>query len=122
ALSADPTKGNVTLTGSSLSTGSGAANIAATGNVNIKEAREEHDSYTATESKRGSAFHASTTNTSQSTQANIGVSSTVSGDSVNISAGKNLSVKGSTVAGTNDVNLAAGGNVAITTSQDTLST
>jgi len=122
ALSADPTKGNVTLTGSSLSTGSGAANIAATGNVNINEAREEHDSYTATESKRGSAFDGSTTNTSQSTQANIGVSSTVSGDSVNISAGKDLSVKGSTVAGTNDVNLAAGGNVAITTSQDTLST
>ncbi|ABE29341.1 hemagglutinin repeat-containing protein [Paraburkholderia xenovorans] len=122
ALGTDTTKGNVTLTGSSLSTGTGTANIAATGNVNINEAREEHDSYTATESKRGSAFHGSTTNTSQTTQANIGVASTVSGDSVNVSAGRDLTVKGATVAGTNDVNLAAGGNVAITTSQDTQNT
>ncbi|WP_424062884.1 hemagglutinin repeat-containing protein [Paraburkholderia sp.] len=122
ALNADATKGNVTLTGSSLSTGTGAANIVATGNVSINEAREEHDSYSATESKRGSAFHGSTTNTSQTTQANIGVASTVSGDSVNISAGKDLSVKGATIAGTNDVNLAAGGNVTITTSQHTQTT
>lgn len=122
ALSMDATKGNITLTGSSLSTGTGAANIVATGNVNVNEAREEHDSYTATESKRGSAFHGSTTNTSQTTQANIGVASTVSGDSVNISAGKDLSVKGATIAGTNDVNLAAGGNVTITTSQHTQTT
>ncbi|WP_025600556.1 hemagglutinin repeat-containing protein [Burkholderia sp. WSM2230] len=122
ALGADASKGNVTLTGSSLSTGTGAANIVATGNVNINEAREEHDSYTATESKRGSTFHGSTTDTSQASQANIGVASTVSGDSVNIRAGKDLTVKGATVAGTNDVNLAAGGNVSITTSQDTQTT
>ncbi|MFM0499621.1 hemagglutinin repeat-containing protein [Paraburkholderia caffeinilytica] len=122
ALSKDASKGNVTLTGSSLSTGTDTANIVATGNVNINEAREEHDSYTATESKRASAFHGSTTNTSQTTQANIGVASTVSGDSVNVSAGKDLTVKGATIAGTNDVNLAAGGNVAITTSQDTQNT
>ncbi|MFM0500963.1 hemagglutinin repeat-containing protein [Paraburkholderia caffeinilytica] len=122
ALSADPGKGNVTLTGSSLAAGSGAATIAATGNVDINEGREEHDSYSATQSKRGSFVHGSTTDTMQSAQANIGVGSTVSGDTVTVSAGKDLSVKGSTIAGTNDVNLAAAGNVNIMTSQDTQST
>ncbi|MGF6902139.1 filamentous hemagglutinin, partial [Paraburkholderia sp. GAS348] len=122
ALSADPTKGNVTLTGSSLAAGRGAATIAATGDVNINEGREEHDSYSATESKRGSFVHGSTTDTMQNTQANIGVGSTVSGDMVTVSAGRDLNVKGSTIAGTNDVNLAAAGNVNITTSQDTQST
>lgn len=119
ALSTDESKGNVTLTGSSLSAGTGAANIAATGNVDINEAREEHDSYSAVEFKRGSFVHGSTTDQMQNTQENIAVGSTVSGDSVNVSAGKNLTVQGSTVAGTNDVSLAAGGNVTVTTSQDT---
>ncbi|EEA03642.1 filamentous hemagglutinin family outer membrane protein [Burkholderia sp. H160] len=122
AVSSDASKGNVTLTGSMLTAGTGAAIIAASGDVNINEAREEHDAYVATESKRGSAFHSSTTDTMQDTHANIGVASTVAGDSVNISAGKDLTVKGSTVAGTNDVNLAAAGNVNITTSQDTQTT
>jgi filamentous hemagglutinin len=121
ALSADPSKGHVTLTGSSLEAGSGAATIAATGDVSISEGREEHDSYSATESKRGSSFHGSTTDTMQDSQANIGVGSTVSGDTVTVSAGKDLNVKGSTIAGTSDVNLAAAGNVNITTSQDTQS-
>lgn len=119
ALSADGSKGNVTLTGSSLATGTGAANIVATGNVDINEAREEHDSYSAVEFKRGSFVHGSTTDQMQNTQENIAVGSTVSGDSINVNAGKNLSVQGSTVAGTNDVSLAAGGNVTVTTSQDT---
>ncbi|ACC73408.1 polymorphic toxin type 22 domain-containing protein [Paraburkholderia phymatum] len=118
ALSADTSQGNVTLTGSSLSAGMGAANIAATGKVDINEAREEHDSYSAVEFKRGSFVHGSTTEQMQDTQANIGVGSTVSGDTVNVSAGKDLTVKGSTVAGTNDVSLNAAGNVNITTSQD----
>ncbi|CAB3755762.1 hemagglutinin repeat-containing protein [Paraburkholderia solisilvae] len=121
ALSADGGKGNVTLTGSALSTGTGSANIAATGNVSISEAREEHDSYSAVQSRRGSFVHGSTTNEMQDVHANVGVSSTISGDSVTIRAGKDLTVKGSTVAGTNDVNLAAAGNVTITTSQDTQS-
>ncbi|MGF6810169.1 filamentous hemagglutinin [Paraburkholderia sp. Clong3] len=122
AVSTDARKGNVTLTGSTLAAGTGAATIAASGDVALNEAREEHDSYVATESKRRSAFHGSTTDTTQNTQANIGVASIVAGDTVNISAGKDLTVKGSTVAGTNDVNLAAAGNVNITTSQDTQTT
>ena len=122
ALSADPARGNVTLTGSSLAAGSGAATIAATGDVTINEGREEHDSYSATESKRGSFVHGSTTDTMHDTQANIGVGSTVSGDTVTVNAGKDLNVRGSIIAGTNDVNLAATGNVNITTSQDTQST
>ncbi|WP_241019073.1 hemagglutinin repeat-containing protein [Paraburkholderia sp. Tr-20389] len=119
AVGTDASKGNVALTGSSLAADKGAASIAATGNVTINEAHEEHDSHTETESKRGSFVHASTTDTMQDSRANVSVGSTVSGDSINVSAGKDLTVKGSTVAGTNDVSLAAGGNVNISTSQDT---
>ncbi len=122
AVSTDATKGNVTLTGSSLSTDTGAANIAATGNVTINDAREERDSYTATQSKRGSIVHGSTTDEMSASQANIGVSSTISGDTVDIRSGRDLTVQGSNVVGTNDVKLAATGNVNITTSQDAQST
>jgi filamentous hemagglutinin len=122
AVGTDATKGNVTMTGSSLSTDTGAANIVATGNVTLNEAREEHDSYSATQSKRGSIVHGSTTDEMTASQANIGVGSVVSGDTVNIRSGKDLSVQGSNVVGTNDVTLAAKGNVSITTSQDTQGT
>lgn len=126
AVSSDASKGNVTLTGSSLTagmvngvdTGAGAANIAATGNVTLKEAREEHDDYQQVESKRGSFVSSTTTDTMRNTQTNLGVGSVVSGDTVNVQAGKDLAVQGSTVAGTNDVDLAAAGNINITTSQD----
>ncbi|MGN7983744.1 hemagglutinin repeat-containing protein [Burkholderia sp. 22313] len=127
AVSADSNKGNVTLTGSSLTAGvtngkdngTGAASIAATGNVTINEGREEHDSFVQTQAKRGSFVSGSTTDTMQDTHANIGVASTVSGDTVAIRSGKDLTLQGSNVVGTNDVRLAAAGNVNITTSQDT---
>ncbi|MCC8395608.1 hemagglutinin repeat-containing protein [Paraburkholderia sp. MMS20-SJTR3] len=119
AVSADAGKGNVTLSGSTLSAGTGAATIAASGDVTLNEAREEHDSYQAVQSKRGSFVSGSTTDTMQATQANIGVASTVSGDSVTVQAGRDLTVQGSNVVGTNDVKLGATGNVNITASQDT---
>ncbi|MCC8400284.1 hemagglutinin repeat-containing protein [Paraburkholderia sp. MMS20-SJTN17] len=128
AVSTNAGSGNVTLTGSSLTAGmtngvdngTGTATIAATGNVTINEAREEHDSYQAVQSKRGSFVSGSTTDTMQATQANIGVASVVSGDTVTVKAGRDLTIQGSNVVGTNDVTLAATGNVNITTSQDTL--
>ncbi|ORC51240.1 filamentous hemagglutinin [Burkholderia sp. A27] len=130
AVSADPDKGNVTMTGSSLTagvidghaTGAGAANIAATGNVTINEAREEHDDYTQTQSKRGSFVSGSTTDEMHASQANIGVASTVSGDTVSIRSNKDLTIQGSNVVGTGDVKLAAAGDVTIKTSQDTRNT
>ncbi len=117
-------KGNVTLTGSSITAGTntatpGAITIAGNGNVTLNEGREEHDSYQAVSSKRGSLVSGSTTGTMQSTQANIGMASTVSGDSVVVRAGKDLTVQGSNVVGTNDVTLGAGGNVKITASENT---
>ncbi|RQS64344.1 filamentous hemagglutinin N-terminal domain-containing protein [Burkholderia sp. Bp8963] len=128
AASADASKGNVTLTGSSLTAGvtngvdngTGAAKIAATGNVTLNEAREEHDNYQAVHVNRGSFVSSTKTDSMQDTRANIGVGSTVSGSTVNIQSGRDLTVQGSTVVGTNDVNLAAAGNVNITTSKDTV--
>ena len=117
-------KGNVTLTGSSVTSGTnaatpGAVTIAGNGNVTINEGREEHDDAQAVTSKRGSIVSGSTTSTVQSTQSNIGVASTVSGDSVVIRSGKDLTIQGSNVVGTNDVTLGAAGNVNITASENT---
>ncbi|QIK17165.1 filamentous hemagglutinin N-terminal domain-containing protein [Ralstonia solanacearum] len=117
-------KGNVTLTGSSVTAGTntatpGAITIAGNGNVTLNEGREEHDSYQAVSSKRGSLVNGSTTGTMQSAQANIGMASTVSGDSVVVRAGKDLTIQGSNVVGTNDVTLGAGGSVKIAASENT---
>lgn len=118
AVGKNGSAGNVTLTGSTLSTDTGAATILATGNVDINEAREEHDSYSTVQFRRGSFVHGSTTSQMQDSRADIGVGSTVSGDSVNVRAGNDLTVRGSNVVGTGNVTLAAAGNVNITTSQD----
>ncbi|VWC28774.1 hemagglutinin repeat-containing protein [Burkholderia lata] len=121
----DASKGNVTLTGSSVTSGTNSATpgglaIAGSGNVTINEAREEHDSYQNVQTKRGSFVSGSTTKESHDTRANIGVASTVSGDTVNVQSGKDLTIQGSNVVGTNDVNLKALGDVKITTSQNTV--
>jgi filamentous hemagglutinin len=129
AASTDASKGSVTLTGSSLTAGmtngvetsTGAANIGATGNVTINEAREEHDKYQSVQVQRGSFVSSTKSASMQNTQANVGVGSTVSGNTVNIQSGHDLTVQGSTIVGTNDVNLAATNNVNITTSKDTVS-
>ncbi|WP_175755074.1 hemagglutinin repeat-containing protein [Burkholderia cepacia] len=121
----DATKGNVTLTGSSVTAGTnaetpGGVTIAASRDVTITEAREEHDSYQNVQVKRGSFVSGTATKESRDTRANIGVASTVSGDTVRIQAGRDLTVQGSNIVGTNDVKLGAANNVAIGTSQDTV--
>ncbi|RQS46313.1 hemagglutinin repeat-containing protein [Burkholderia sp. Bp8990] len=128
AASNDASKGNVTLTGSSLTAGmtngvenaTGTANIVATGNVTVNEAREEHDKYQSVQVQRGSFVSSTKTDSMTDTRANVGVGSTVSGNTVNIQSGHDLTVQGSTVVGTNDVSLAATNNVNITTSKDSV--
>ncbi|CAG9241907.1 Filamentous hemagglutinin [Burkholderia diffusa] len=121
---ADPTKGNVALTGSTVTSGTnsltpGGVTINASGNVTMDEGREEHDSFRDVQTKRGSFVSGSTTDGMQNMQTNIGVGSTLSGDTVQVHAGKDLTIQGSNVVGTNDVKLDATGNVIIKTSQDT---
>ncbi|WP_342611156.1 hemagglutinin repeat-containing protein [Burkholderia ambifaria] len=128
AASVDTSKGNVTLTGSSLTAGmtngvengTGAASIVATGNVTVNEAREEHDKYQSVQVQRGSFVSSTKTDSMTDTHANVGVGSTISGNTVNIQSGHDLTVHGSTIVGTNDVSLAAANNVNITTSKDTI--
>ena len=121
----DVTKGNVTLTGSSVTAGTnsatpGGVTIVASREVTIAEAREEHDSCQNVQVKRGSFVSGTATKESHDTRANVGVASTVSGDTVQIQAGKDLTVQGSNIVGTNDVKLGAANNVTIRTSQDTV--
>ncbi|WP_423380296.1 hemagglutinin repeat-containing protein [Burkholderia sp. LMG 32019] len=120
----DATKGNVTLTGSTVTSGTnsltpGGVTINTTGNVTMNEGREEHDSFRDVQTKRGSFVSGSTTDGMQNTQTNIGVGSTLSGDTIQVHAGKDLTIQGSNVVGTNDVKLDATGNVIVKTSQDT---
>ncbi|MGN4221155.1 hemagglutinin repeat-containing protein, partial [Burkholderia gladioli] len=100
--------------------GGGATSVAATGNVTIDEAREEHDKYQSVQVNRGSFVSSTRTDSMQGTHANVGIGSTVSGNTVDIQSGRDLKVQGSTVVGTNDVNLGAVNNVNITTSRDTV--
>ncbi|WP_186010158.1 hemagglutinin repeat-containing protein [Burkholderia gladioli] len=128
AASSDTSKGNVRLTGSSVisgmtdgvDNGGGATSVAATGNVTIDEAREEHDKYQSVQVHRGSFVSSTRTDSMQDTHANVGIGSTVSGNTVDIQSGRDLKVQGSTVVGTNDVNLGAVNDVNITTSRDTV--
>ncbi|WP_080432178.1 hemagglutinin repeat-containing protein [Burkholderia ubonensis] len=120
----DATKGNVSLTASSVISGTNSATpgnlvIAASNDVTINEGREEHDSFRDVQTRRGSFVSGSATDSMQNTRSNIGVASTLSGDTVQVHAGKDLTVQGSNVVGSNDVKLDATGNVRITTSQDT---
>ncbi|MDR5734767.1 hemagglutinin repeat-containing protein [Caballeronia sp. LZ025] len=117
AISTDKTKGNVMLTGSSLSADTGAANILATGNVSLNEAREEHDSYTYVHSERGSIVNKTTANDSVDIKSNDAVGSLVSGNTVGIAAGKDITIQGSDVVATHDMAMAALGNVNITAAQ-----
>ncbi|WP_421377165.1 hemagglutinin repeat-containing protein [Paraburkholderia sp. DD10] len=117
-------KGNVTLTGSSVTAGAnsatpGMATILGNGNVTLTDAREEHDTQTDVSSRRGS-FVSSTTRTDNVNQKfNNAVGSEVSGDAVAIGAGKDVTVRGSNVVGTNNVAIAALGNVNIVATQNT---
>ncbi|WP_235851374.1 hemagglutinin repeat-containing protein [Paraburkholderia acidicola] len=120
--------GNLSLLGSSATTGStqangttsgGATTLAATGDINVGAVSETHDSQSWEQVNR-SGFLSSdkTTNQTSSHQVNS-VGSTVSGDTVGAIAGHDLTIAGSTVASTNDMALAAGHNLNITTTQDT---
>ncbi|SAL64007.1 filamentous hemagglutinin outer membrane protein [Caballeronia arvi] len=118
ALSTDESKGNVTLTGSTLSTDKGAASIAATGDVTLNEAREEHDSFSYVHSERGSFVSKTTEDDSVDIKSNDAKGSLVSGNTVAIIAGKDITVQGSDVVATHDMSIAALGNVNITAAQN----
>ncbi|APD13349.1 hemagglutinin repeat-containing protein [Pandoraea pulmonicola] len=119
----DATKGNVTVTGSTVTSGTdattkGGITVVASGNVVVQEARERHDSDVAVDSKRGSFVSGTQTSSAQQQHVDAGVASTLSGDTVTVKAANDLTVQGSNIVGTNDVTLSAGRNVTITTSED----
>ncbi len=117
----DQGPGNVSVLGSSISTGNGVAKLVGTGDVTVGAVTESHKSDFWLENK-SSGFMSSEQNTKiQNTRSTNAVGSSISGDSVTAVAGRDLTVQGSTVAGTNDVNLQAGNNLTITTAQNTSS-
>ncbi|MFM0288003.1 hemagglutinin repeat-containing protein [Paraburkholderia megapolitana] len=120
--------GNLSVLGSSATTGStqangtssgGATTMAATGDINVGAVSETHDSQ-SWEQVNHSGFLSSdkTTDSASSHQVNS-VGSTVSGETVSGAAGHDLTVAGSTVASTGDMALSAGHDLNITTTQDT---
>ncbi|MDN7160059.1 hemagglutinin repeat-containing protein [Paraburkholderia megapolitana] len=120
--------GNLSVLGSSATTGStqangatsgGATTLAATGDINVGGVSETHDSQ-SWEQANHSGFLSSDKTTDQTSSHQVNsVGSTVSGDTVGAIAGHDLTIAGSTVASTNDMALAAGHDLNITTTQDT---
>ncbi|VVD28098.1 two-partner secretion domain-containing protein [Paraburkholderia dioscoreae] len=120
--------GNLTVLGSSATTGSsaadgsvsgGAATLAATGNVTIGAVTETHDSQSWSHNERSGFMSSDKTTDQTSSHQVISVGSTVSGDTVSANAGHDLTIAGSTVASTNDMSLSAGHDLTVTTTQDT---
>ncbi|ALF86673.1 MULTISPECIES: hemagglutinin repeat-containing protein [Ralstonia solanacearum species complex] len=113
--------GNVTVLGSSVTTGNGAANLVATGDVTVGAVNEKHSDYSWSDNKHSGLLSSEQTTKERSSQSSTAVGSSISADSVTASAGRDLTVQGSTVAATNDVNLGAGRNLTVTTAENTSS-
>ncbi|WP_458646513.1 hemagglutinin repeat-containing protein [Ralstonia flatus] len=113
--------GNVSVLGSSVTTGNGAAKLVGTGDVTIGAVTEKHTSNSWSENKHSGFLSSEQTTKVQNTSSTNAVGSSISGDSVTAAAGHDLTVQGSTVAATNDVNLQAGNNLTVTTAQNTSS-
>ncbi len=118
-------KGNVSVLGSSVTTGGqsggGAAQLIASGDVTVGTVSETHDSQYWMESRRSGFMSKEQTTKERSGQQSVAVGSVVSADSVTGSAGRDLTIAGSTVAATHDVSLDAGRDLTITTTQSTSS-
>lgn len=113
--------GNVSVLGSSVTTGNGQAKLVGTGDVTIGAVTEKHASNSWSEDKHSGLLSSEQTTKVANTSSTNAVGSSISGDSVTAAAGHDLTVQGSTVAATNDVNLQAGNNLTITTAQNTSS-
>uniref|UniRef100_UPI002D7FAECD hemagglutinin repeat-containing protein n=1 Tax=Paraburkholderia kururiensis TaxID=984307 RepID=UPI002D7FAECD len=120
--------GNLAVLGSSVTTGTtaadgsvsgGATKLAATGDVTVGAVTQTHDSQSWTHDTKSGFMSGSTMTDTTSAHRTVSSGSTVAGDTVTASAGHDLTVAGSTVASTGDMALAAGHDLTITTTRDT---
>jgi filamentous hemagglutinin len=120
--------GNLAVLGSSVTTGStaadgsmngGATTLAATGNVTIGAVNETHDSQSWEHVEHSGFLSSDKTTDQKSSHAVDAVGATVAGDTVGVTAGHDLTIAGSTVASTNDMALSAGHDLTVTTTQNT---
>ena len=119
--------GNLSISGSSVTTGQtaadgtttgGATKLVAKGDVNVGAVTETHDSQSWVHDERSGFMSKRETTDEKKSHQVQSVGSTVSGDTVTGSAGRDLTVAGSTVASTHDLSLEAGRDLNITTTQD----
>ncbi|SDI70645.1 filamentous hemagglutinin [Paraburkholderia steynii] len=120
--------GNLSVLGSSVTTGSTAADgsvtggglkLVATGDVNIGAVTETHDAQSWSHTDHSGFMSSDQTTDQKSSHQVNSVGSTVAGDTVSAVAGHDLVIAGSTVASTNDMALSAGHDLTVTTTQDT---
>lgn len=120
--------GNLAVLGSSVTTGTtaadgtvtgGATKLVATGDITVGAVTEKHDSQSWSHDTRSGFMSSSTATDTASSDRIVSSGSTVSGDTITAGAGHDLTVAGSTVASTGDMALSAGHDLTITTTQDT---
>ena len=119
-------QGDILFTGSSFVAGERCAALrqhcamhwVASGNVLIDAMREHHDRETHIRSKRGSAFHRQSIETTDAVQLNAGLGSVVAGDNIVIKAAKELRITASDLLASGHV-IGTGSNVTLSAAQDT---
>jgi filamentous hemagglutinin len=111
-------KGNVTITGSNITSKNGALRVSADKNITIREETERHESLLETHTTGGGLFFTEKTNTHDRTLKVLAKNSALSGKSVVIESGGDLSSGSGNVVGTGGVTLTAKNSVTITTAKD----
>ncbi|ACC76292.1 filamentous haemagglutinin family outer membrane protein (plasmid) [Paraburkholderia phymatum STM815] len=123
-----PGGGNLSVLGSSVTTGTttadgslsgGAVKLAATGDVTVGAVSETHDAQSWSHVNHSGFLSSETTTDTKTSHQLLSVGSTVAGDTVNANAGHDLTVAGSTLASTHDMALSADHDLTITTTQNT---
>ncbi len=113
--------GNLTLEAARLTSQNGSTNLAASGNIDLKTAIEQHNAYDETHVSSSGMFSSSSTTTISQSNETQAIGSSVSGDRVAIGSGQDTNIKGSSVAGTHDVSLNAGRDINIKASTSSYS-
>jgi filamentous hemagglutinin len=111
-------QGALTLTASTAS-GAGDLALAASGNVTIQEAAENHLYDMASHRESKGFLRRSSSTTADYGASSLAVGSTLSGNTVSILSGGDVLVRGSALAATDDLTLTAAGNVRLLAAQNT---
>jgi len=111
--------GNITISGSQISSQNGKVNLAADNNVTVNAVDEHHDFFEQRTSSSSGFLSSSTTTEITQTNQTIARGSSLDGDSITVKTGHDINVTGSDLVATHDLSLEAKNNIALQASENT---